>query len=183
LRYYGSQIVWYGEFIMGKKPSKAFQDLQNLPSTKVKRKIQISRKKSNHLDDYAQELRKTYPDMKIIKAKQGDFKMSELLWFFLTPEKEFIHKDLKTGYILVSLAVVAWNLSLLPEEDREEEMEQFYIRNIVENYSCLDDFRGTIQMFIERKLEYFSDFDIFISDFKLEEIEDKFRLSVVSMVE
>ncbi len=168
---------------MGKKPSKAFQDLQNLPATKVKGKIKITHKKRDHLDDYAKELRKIYPDMKIIKPKQGEFKMSELLWFFLRTEKELICENIELGSLLVSLAVIAWNLSLLPEEDREEELEQFYIKNIVENYSYLDDFRETIQMFMERKLKYFGDFNIFISDFKLEEIEEQVRLSVVSMLE
>ncbi|WP_069789233.1 hypothetical protein A5482_009745 [Cyanobacterium sp. IPPAS B-1200] len=69
---------------MGKKISKAFRDLQSLPPTKVKGKIKINRKKNNYdyLDNYAKELKETYPDRKIIRKKTDNLKFQQYFGIF-----------------------------------------------------------------------------------------------------
>ncbi|WP_069789234.1 hypothetical protein A5482_009740 [Cyanobacterium sp. IPPAS B-1200] len=90
---------------------------------------------------------------------------------------------MKKAHVIVNIAVMGWNLALLPEEERDQEIQSLNITKGIE----IDDssnkvFRELISSFVERKLEYFDEFDIFISDFKLEESNDEIRLSVVSLV-
>ncbi|AUC59886.1 hypothetical protein AA637_01410 [Cyanobacterium sp. HL-69] len=170
---------------MAKKISKAFRDLQSLPATKVKGKLKINRKNSNdeHLDAYAQELKAIYPDRKIIRRKDGQFKISAVFWDFLESEKDLIYEDIEKGRAIVSIAIAGWNLALLPEEEREKEIQSLTVTNGIEKDNSGDIFfRDLVRDFVERKLKYFNDLDVFISDFQLREVNGEMRLSIVSMV-
>ncbi len=171
-----------GKFVMGKKQSKAFRDLQNLQPVEKKGKIKVSRKESFSLNRFAEELQQKHPDMILVKNK-GDIKISEVIWAFLDPEKEIIEEDLEIANRLVGITIIAWNLSLFPEDIRKEKINEFLMSTgIADDPLEANSFKEFLQIFIDRKLEYFSEFKHFIADFKLEDRGNTIHLSVAATI-
>ncbi|AFZ53810.1 hypothetical protein VKI22_16740 [Cyanobacterium aponinum UTEX 3221] len=167
---------------MAKKQSKAFKDLQNLKPIEKKQKIKISRKKSSSLDNFAHDIKENHPDLVMRKVKKGELKMSEVIWNFVAPEMEIV-SDLEEGHRLVSVAILAWNLSLLPEQERKDNINNYLVDLGIDNDPLESQaFKKFVQGFIDRKLKYFADIDRVIFDFKLEERRDTFHLSIASQL-
>jgi len=106
--------------------------------------------------------------------------MSEVLENFIEPYLEEID-----GYVqkqkFIELAVVAWNLAILPEAARQAMREQFQSslgRNgLPEDQEFLD---SLLDELMERKLQYFPNNRRLIMDFQFEDAGDQYHLSVAS---
>lgn len=108
--------------------------------------------------------------------------MSEVIWNFVAPEMEIV-SDLEEGHRLVSVAILAWNLSLLPEQERKDNINNYLVDLGIDNDPLESQaFKKFVQGFIDRKLKYFADIDRVIFDFKLEERRDTFHLSIASQL-
>lgn len=167
---------------MGRKQSKAFRDLQNLQPLEKKGKIKVSRKESFSLSHFAEEMNEKYPNVMMVK-NTAKVKVSELIMEFLTPEREMMEEDFFIAEKLLDIAILAWNLSLFPEDIRKEEINDFLMDTGIGNDPLQgNEFKEFLQIFIDRKLEYFSEFKHFIADFKLEERRGKLHLSVAATI-
>jgi len=158
------------------KKSKGFREL-------MKQKRQATDYSQKALDNLTQKVQKG-PLSKhvegVVQNPQGQVKMSEVLENFIEPYLEEID-----GYVqkqkFIELAVVAWNLAILPEAARQAMREQFQSslgRNgLPEDQEFLD---SLLDELMERKLQYFPNNRRLIMDFQFEDAGDQYHLSVAS---
>ena len=112
----------------------------------------------------------------------GEVKMSEVLTDFIEPYLEFT--DTEEAYRkLLTLAITAWNISLLPEEE-----QQGMIDNVLETMPATSeevkaDLREIVNMLIARKKTYFSEHTRMIVEFELTDTGRGYHLSVASTLE
>ena len=109
--------------------------------------------------------------------------MSDVLERFIDPYMD--EPDGAEGYRkLLTLATMAWNTSLLPEEEQTKVVEEM----IVGGMPDADDeqragLRDLLYMMIARKQAYFSEYTRVIVDFELTETRKGYQLAVASTVE
>lgn len=96
---------------------------------------------------------------KLVVTPRSSAKMSEVLWSFVEPYREFANTE-EALRRLLTLAVLAWDAALLPEEERPP-MDEL----------------------IERKERYFSQYKRPIVDFELQDRGRDYHLIVVSFLE
>jgi hypothetical protein len=118
-----------------------------------------------------------------ITNPQGFGKMSEKLMKFIRP---YLHttESYEDRLCLFDMAVLAWNLAILPSAKREE----FLTSYLAEQVNPLDrealemfvDFRDLLTELIQRKLKLFGKEKRFIDDFQLIEDDDELRVMVTS---
>jgi len=120
---------------------------------------------------------------KVVIEPKGVTKMSEVLEAFIEP---YIHvADTDDAYRkLLSLAVLAWNVSLLPQEQQEQMIEDM-IEASMPSATRREkrDFGETVAEFIERKRTYFAEHRRMILDFELTDTGKTYHLSVVATME
>jgi hypothetical protein len=107
-------------------------------------------------------------------------KMSEVLEDFIEPYLEFARNHQQRQH-LFEIAVTAWNLALLPADERQAMMDQT-IAPILSSQTALiqQDFQGIVDGMIKRKLDYFAENKRFIVSFELKDAGRKFQLLVAS---
>lgn len=116
----------------------------------------------------------------VVRNPKGQVKMSKVLEKFIDPylddTKTFEERD-----TLVNLAVIAWNLALMPEVDRQKEMDNLFKKaSNFEDVLAQKEAKGLIEEMIDRKLEYFANIQRFIVDFEIKETGSRLNLVVVS---
>lgn len=79
---------------------------------------------------------------------------------------------------LVTLAATAWNLSLIPEEQRQVVIEE--VLSEMEEAETREDMREIIEDLIRRKERYFGEYTWIVVGFDVVEEEDEFHLMVAS---
>ncbi|MGD1859098.1 MAG: hypothetical protein ACFB0E_03900 [Leptolyngbyaceae cyanobacterium] len=116
----------------------------------------------------------------IVQNPKGAVKMSEVLEEFAEPYVEEIDDFLEHKSFL-ELAAIAWNLAIMPEEQRQaarEEMHnKFGRRGSQDSLKALD---PLLDELIERKLQLFPDNQRLIMDLQFEDSGDQYHLSVAS---
>ncbi|MFQ5340717.1 MAG: hypothetical protein ACE5F6_04130 [Anaerolineae bacterium] len=118
---------------------------------------------------------------KVVYEPSGHVKMSDILDDFVEPYVGFT--DTEEEYReLLSVAIVAWNASLLPEEDRQD-----MIDSIIEGMPALteeleEDFREIVKELMERKRRHFSEYRRMIIDFELTDTGSGYHLTVASLL-
>ena len=105
--------------------------------------------------------------------------MSVILKAFVEPYMEHV-ETLQSYQTVLTTAVVAWNLSLLPEEQRPAKLEDALEAL---HPSGRSDGKAIILGMIERKLRSFARYRRMIISYHAEEIPDGWHLSVVSTPE
>ncbi len=116
----------------------------------------------------------------VAQTPVGDTKMSEVMWEFLepyledAPTLEMLHK-------LVSVALVAWNVAILPATESPEEYLNESMQVIPPNLRA--DFKAIVQEMVERKQKYFAQYTRPILDYELVDTGEGYHLSVVSLVD
>lgn len=110
-------------------------------------------------------------------------KMSDILNEFIDPYKGTAY-GLEEVECLLSLAVVAWDIALLPKEDRQEAIESM-LSEVASgmNRKSRAALQTLIHELIERKDCYFSDCQRYIANFDLQPQGDSYFLSVASSLE
>jgi len=118
----------------------------------------------------------------LIREDSGK-KMSEVLFKFIEPYMELAssQKDLEK---LLTVAVIAWNTSLIPKEEREAILDE----EINSTLSFMDgdlvkDFKAILYELIQRKEILFPENRSFIFDYELTGGNGKYYLSVASMIQ
>jgi hypothetical protein len=118
-----------------------------------------------------------------ITNPQGFEKISEQLMKFTRPYLP-VTESYEDRLRLFDMAVLAWNLAILPSAQREE----FLTSHLAEQVNPLDrealemfaDFRELLTELIQRKLKLFGKEKRFIDDFQLVEDDDELRVMVTS---
>lgn len=116
----------------------------------------------------------------VVTNPKGEVKMSEVLEDFVGP---YINDDLTLiqRQNLFQIAIIAWNIPLLPEDQ-----QQAALNNIIDKLSVgqseqhQEDTKEILTELIERKQKHFAKHKRYILDFELTENKDEFHLSVVS---
>jgi hypothetical protein len=116
----------------------------------------------------------------MVISPSGVAKMSEVLENFIEPYLEFARTHQQRKH-LFEIAVTAWNLALLPVDERQTVMEEA-IAPILSSQTTLiqHDFQEIVDGMIERKLDYFADNKRFIVSFELKDTGREFQLLVAS---
>jgi hypothetical protein len=118
----------------------------------------------------------------LIREDSGE-KMSEVLFKFIEPYMEFASSRNNLEKLLI-VAVIAWNASLIPKEEREAILDE----EINSTLSFMDedlvkDFKAILYELIQRKEILFSENRSFIFDYELTGSKGKYYLSVASMIQ
>lgn len=119
----------------------------------------------------------------MVMNPQGVAKMSEILQAFVEPYKETAH-DFAEVESLLGLAVLAWNIALIPKKNRQETMDSMLPQLTSEmDQTIKAEMQSLIHELIERKDRYFSDCKRFITSFDLQPQKDSYFLSVAATLE
>jgi len=125
-------------------------------------------------------------------------KMSTVLLDFIRPYRELAGAP-ELIRSLVAVGAVAWNLALLPEQERESALAEAVTKaiggsslvgrlaaklraGIAGDPPGLADFKRIVRELVERKLRYFAGNRRFILSYEILEAEDELRLVVASTV-
>jgi hypothetical protein len=106
--------------------------------------------------------------------------MSAVLGDFIEPYVE--HTDSEESYRkLVTLAIMAWNASLLPETEPQEMIKKVFDEGIPTGTKELKkELSDIVNQLIVRKKAYFSQYKRYIIDFEVVDLGDQYHLSVAS---
>ncbi|MCA6549639.1 MAG: hypothetical protein IM566_20215, partial [Pseudanabaena sp. M152S2SP2A07QC] len=109
---------------------------------------------------------------------------SEVLDDFIRPYADTYQTKKELQYLLEN-AVAAWNLALMPAEERIAMLDKIFVAMIKESKNLdADDIaasRSFIEDLIDRKLKYFADEHRRVIDFQLEYLgRGEYHLSVAS---
>jgi uncharacterized membrane-anchored protein YjiN (DUF445 family) len=116
----------------------------------------------------------------MVTNPEGMDKMSEVLQVFVDPYLKSVTNSSQRE-TLFDIAVMAWNLSLTPENERQSLVEEM-LEQLAQRGDLLaqQEMREIIEELITRKLELFPDNRRLIVEFHLQETRNKFHLSVAS---
>jgi hypothetical protein len=158
------------------KKSRGFRELLNQSQRKVS-----SQQKS--LDNFERRFQQSEMGGKfadIVKKPKGEVKMSETLKTFIQPYLAKA-KGYQRQKMLLHIAVTAWNLTFMPEAERQLEIEKL-LDLVVQSTDPLvrEDTKGLIEELMARKEEVFPENRNYILDFQFEDAGEQFHLSVAS---
>ena len=123
-------------------------------------------------------VRKNLPDQKVLVGPPRDgVKMSEVLEQFVEPYMEYAETE-DAYRKLLGIAIVAWNVALLPDKERQSDLDDVLVNLPAE---VRDDGKKIAEELMERKERHFSHYRRMILDFEIEDAGDKWHLSVISM--
>jgi hypothetical protein len=150
--------------------------MSSLGSFKKKRKNKLVDPLNDFERRFEQEGR--FGNAKVVRNYKNAEKMSEVLLEFIEPYKHLGNNE-EQYRKLISMAVVGWNMALLPENERKNVINKF-AKKMKLGFWEKRDFRGVINDFVERKLKYFPDNKRYIIDFEITDLGDRDHLSVIS---
>ena len=125
---------------------------------------------------------KGFPNKRIIVEPKGAERMSEVILHFAEPFLEEC-KDEETEKKVIGLAILIWNVSLLPKEKQDQS-----IQKICSGTSPSNDADGFatalhyVNMLLERKKKYFPDNKRAIRNYQISGFGKNRRLDVASML-
>jgi hypothetical protein len=116
----------------------------------------------------------------VVVNPAGEVKMSEVLEDFVEP-----YLDMTTSrdqrLKLLAIAVFAWNLTLMPEDQQQQELDKIVTELAKgQGRQMKQDIREILEEMMERKRQFFAQHQRYILDFELRERRNDFHLSVVS---
>ncbi|MEW6419309.1 MAG: hypothetical protein AB1480_14555 [Nitrospirota bacterium] len=95
----------------------------------------------------------------------GRVKMSEVLLDYAEPLLKEAD-NIKSRHVAISMAVLCWNISLMPE-DKQKEMIEDVLAKILKTSGDYDATRSIMIMLIERKKMFFSEYSNYIVDYEI----------------
>jgi hypothetical protein len=109
--------------------------------------------------------------------------MSEVLTDFVEPYLEFADTD-EAQRKLLTLAIMAWNASFLPEEEQQDMINRVLDAGIPTGTEELKaGLKDIVNMLIDRKKVYFSEYTRRIIDYELTDRGRNYHLAVASTLE
>ncbi|MBW4553216.1 MAG: hypothetical protein KME35_19195 [Aphanocapsa sp. GSE-SYN-MK-11-07L] len=117
-------------------------------------------------------------EMLMVNPKGAD-KMSKVLEKFAAPYLEFARNHSEREKVFM-IAIVAWNLALMAEDQRQSTLDQFLAG---QSPLAQQDTKEIIQEMIVRKQTDFADNQRLILDFQLQDSHHNYHLSVASTLE
>jgi len=161
---------------MARKP-KGFRELIAQENLKKRDKQSFERLKNTVIESGLGE-----PGMTFAENPEGYEKMSEILIEFVKPFLDEANSHQRRE-ALFSVAVVSWNLAIVPENERQKMLKMMSkkLRN-KQDPEFAKDTQSLIEEFIERKLTFFADNNRFITGFELDDRSDSFYISVSSVI-
>jgi len=151
-------------------------------SKKSKRRRE-GKRKQRRLTNWKKKLEQgPFRGREVVIGPRGEVKMSDVLKDFVEPYRELA--DTEEAYRkLLTLAVTAWNASLLPEEEQEGMVDSILEGGLPEDDEELKaGLKDIVNMLIERKQAHFSGNKRTIVDFELTDTGREYHLSVVSFL-
>lgn len=120
---------------------------------------------------------------KIVIEPSGEVKMSEVLTDFVEPYIEFT--DTEEDYRkLLTLAVMAWNASFLPEKEQQDMIDRILDKGIPTGSEELKaGLKEIVSELIMRKKVYFLEYTRRIIDFEVTDTGTGYHLAVASTLE
>ncbi len=116
----------------------------------------------------------------MVTNPQAEVKMSEVLEEFVEPYLDFA-RNRNQREKLFSIAVIAWNLAIMPERDRKPMIDQLIEQGLKGNDPLAQqDTREILDEMIARKQALFADNKRYIVEFQLQDRGKTFHLSVAS---
>jgi len=121
-------------------------------------------------------------DVVVVESKD-DEKMSEILVEFVGPYLDMVDSD-ETYRMLLTLAIAAWNISLLPEGEQKNMLNEI-LDEAIPGASKWQKagLRSLLKSLIARKKAFFSDCKRMILSFDLEDTGEGYRLMVLSTLD
>jgi len=116
----------------------------------------------------------------VLLEPKGEVKMSKVLGSFVEPYLAFAHNKAQRRKLL-EVAILAWNLAIMPESERQLMIDQL-IADCSEPNDLLaqQDMREIIDELIARKQKFFANNERFIIDFQLQDTGKQLHFSVAS---
>jgi hypothetical protein len=111
-----------------------------------------------------------------------EYKLSSVLHDFLEPYIDGEETE-EEYYSLITLGVLAWNLSFLSKKAQKKVLDELFQPNalmIQDRSEFIDDIKAVVRQMIVSKKRYFAKYKRYIIDFELKDEGDEFRLAVVS---
>ena len=147
-------------------------------SNRSAKKRRDKRRRGLHVS-LKQRTGKNFPDHKVMVGPPPDgVKMSEVLERLVGPYTEYAETE-NAFRELVTMAVVAWNVTLFPEKDRQSALDEALAALPLEARA---DSRRIVEELMERKERHFSGYRRMILDFEVVDKDDSWRLLVASSV-
>ncbi len=116
----------------------------------------------------------------IVANPQGEVKMSEVLESFVEPYLDSAETR-KEKQMLLEIAVIAWNLAIMPEADRQPLINQMLEAGVKsKDPVAQQEMKAFFEELIDRKQKFFAQNQRFIVDFQLQDAGRQFHLSVAS---
>ncbi|MBD2464833.1 hypothetical protein H6G89_27915 [Oscillatoria sp. FACHB-1407] len=115
----------------------------------------------------------------MVKNPAGQEKMSDVLEAFVEPYLDDA-ETFEAQQKLFTIAIVAWNLALMPDDKRPAELKNFVQKLAGSNKQFAADTTAILEEFIERKQQFFANNKRYIIDFELQKMGKTHHLSVVS---
>ncbi len=149
----------------------------NRRTKRLKRREKLLAKKNRVV--LQERAKQVVPNLtKVLQGTSDGVSMSDVMWKFVEP-----YLDEAPTYnacrMLIQTAMIAWNLSLVPEDERPERFDQILLALPPQSRSYGRQF---ILELIERKHEYFLHNKRMMIDFELEDNgPEHWHLSVVSL--
>lgn len=134
-------------------------------------------------DSLRQRVRSDHQDVKIVSNPQGQVRMSDVLESFIASELAETSTDDERKF-LFNFAVCAWNLALMPEEQRQTERDKL-VQMLCgkQGEQVVEETTAFLEGLIARKLARFPDNKRFIVDFELRKVGRDYTLNVMSTPE
>ena len=151
-------------------------------SSKSRRRLRRrpGRKRPGGLERLRKRVRDTLGDDGVRFAKSADgIKMSEVLGEFVQPYLKYAETE--EGYRkLMTIALVAWNASLLPKESQAEMIDEVLEKLPPEARA---DGKRIVKGLMRRKQRLFAEYRRAVVDFEVTDLGDAFHLQVASTPE
>lgn len=120
-------------------------------------------------------------DMPLMRNPPGKAKMSDILGRFVDPYVGVTENQQQYENML-GMAVLAWNMALLPEEQRQEMLENI-LKGVDQDPEYQAFFRDFVGKLIARKLKYFNEHKRRIIEFNVRDLGDQYHISVASSMD
>lgn len=149
-----------------------------------KSKRRRRRKKPQEIDPLKERIQQgPFQNYELLPASDDQVKMSVVLRQFVEPY--IIHTDSEESYRkLLTLAVLAWNASLLSISDGKEMVDNTFSRGLGDAEADLViELKDFVYHLIERKKAYFGKYKRSIIDFEVVDLGDQYHVSVASTPE
>ncbi len=157
------------------KKSKGFSEL-----LKQQRRGKTRQEAMQDLEDSIQRGPFGKEAISIVKNPKGHARMSDVLERFVEPYEED-EMTLGQRQNLYGIAVIAWNLALLPEAKRRGALKKI-IKEVLSGEDLLfqQETREIITEMVDRKDQLFADNQRYIVSYQLQDLGTEFHLSVAS---